>query len=201
MAQAAKKNTPHGSAKERILITAYDLFYTQGFQSTGVNQIIEETGVSKATFYANYKSKEALGLAYLEERDRRETELVGKILHKYSTPREQFIGIVKELKAWMEDTKYRGCGFANMASEVIDHSSPMRAVVTHHYDAFRKLAKDLIIQMKDEDPEKYSHIDEDHVSDLYFIIIEGAIIASQCYGEIWPFENAIRAARELLDHL
>ena len=56
------------SSRERIIATANELFYRQGYHQTGINQIIEESGVAKATFYSNFKSKEELCVEYLRER-------------------------------------------------------------------------------------------------------------------------------------
>ena len=52
--------------RRKILETASRLFYLQGYNATGINQIIEESGVAKATLYEHYRSKEDLLLAYLE---------------------------------------------------------------------------------------------------------------------------------------
>lgn len=69
------KNGNSRNARERILDTAFDLFYRQGYFQTGINQIIEEAGVAKATFYNNFRSKEELCTEYLRERDKVEIEL------------------------------------------------------------------------------------------------------------------------------
>jgi AcrR family transcriptional regulator len=60
----------HSEIRERILQTASDLFYLEGLNSVGVNRIIEEADVAKATFYRHFPSKELLVLAYLDEMDR-----------------------------------------------------------------------------------------------------------------------------------
>ena len=57
------------NAREKILRVANRLFYQNGYRATAVNQIIEEAAVAKATFYSHFKSKEALGLAYLDLRE------------------------------------------------------------------------------------------------------------------------------------
>ncbi|MFT6754704.1 MAG: AcrR family transcriptional regulator, partial [Urechidicola sp.] len=44
--------------KERIIATASDLFYNQGYNQTGINQIISEAGVAKASLYQHFRSKE-----------------------------------------------------------------------------------------------------------------------------------------------
>ena len=46
---------------------AADLFYKQGYRATGVNEVIEKSGVAKATFYSHFPSKDDLALAYLRQ--------------------------------------------------------------------------------------------------------------------------------------
>ena len=52
------------SPRERILDTATILFHQQGYNSTGINQIISEAKVAKASFYQHFKSKDDLCAAF-----------------------------------------------------------------------------------------------------------------------------------------
>ena len=61
--------TPAGHAREKILATAFRLFYAQGFRAAGIDTIIAESGVAKATFYKYFPAKDDLILAYLEKVD------------------------------------------------------------------------------------------------------------------------------------
>jgi AcrR family transcriptional regulator len=56
------------SPKERIVATTFDLFAKQGYNSTGINQIIADAGVAKASFYLHFKSKEDLCVEFLNVR-------------------------------------------------------------------------------------------------------------------------------------
>src|ERR1700748_2148842 len=56
--------------RERILAVAERLFYTEGVRATGTEKIMSLAEVAKATFYRHFESKDALVLAYLENRDR-----------------------------------------------------------------------------------------------------------------------------------
>ena len=55
------------TARQKIMQAALDLFRKQGFEATGVDQLIQQAGVSKGSFYHAFKSKEALGLAVLDD--------------------------------------------------------------------------------------------------------------------------------------
>ncbi|GAP56702.1 uncharacterized HTH-type transcriptional regulator YxaF, partial [Arthrobacter sp. Hiyo6] len=63
-AQAAR--VPAGPAREKILATAFRLFYAQGLRAAGIDTIIAESGISKATFYKYFPAKDELILAYLD---------------------------------------------------------------------------------------------------------------------------------------
>ncbi len=65
-------DVPALPARERILATAYRLFYREGIRATGIDKVIAEAGgVTKVTFYRHFPSKDALILAYLELRHQR----------------------------------------------------------------------------------------------------------------------------------
>lgn len=53
-------------ARERLLETATRLFYAEGIHTVGIDRIIAEAGIAKATFYRHFKTKEDLVVAYLE---------------------------------------------------------------------------------------------------------------------------------------
>ena len=53
-------------AKDRILEAATELFYKRGVNATGIDLIISEAGIAKATLYNNFESKEVLVAKYLE---------------------------------------------------------------------------------------------------------------------------------------
>ena len=56
-------------ARERALRTAYRLFSRHGVQAIGIDRIIAEAGIAKATLYRHFRSKEELVVAALERRE------------------------------------------------------------------------------------------------------------------------------------
>ena len=61
----SKKN--ERNTKGKIITAAWDLFYEQGYENTTVEEIIEESGTSKGSFYHYFEGKDALlgSLSYI----------------------------------------------------------------------------------------------------------------------------------------
>jgi len=55
----------HSAVRQTIIETASDLFYHNGYNLTGINEVIQEAGIAKATLYNHFKSKDDLCSAYL----------------------------------------------------------------------------------------------------------------------------------------
>src|SRR3954470_21573704 len=61
--------TPAGSARNRILDTAFRLFYAHGPRGVGVDTVVAHSGVAKATLYKHFPRKDDLVVAYLDRVD------------------------------------------------------------------------------------------------------------------------------------
>jgi AcrR family transcriptional regulator len=83
------------SARERILAAAYELFATQGIRAVGIDAIIERSGVARMTLYRHFASKNALVLAFLEQRQERWTRswLQHEVELRASEPRARLLAI------------------------------------------------------------------------------------------------------------
>lgn len=62
--------------KSRIVSAAWKLFYEQGYEDTTIEEIIEESGTSKGSFYHYFEGKDALlgSLAYMMDEKYEELE-------------------------------------------------------------------------------------------------------------------------------
>src|SRR6202166_2107173 len=75
-----------GTARERLLAAANELFYAEGVQTVGVDRIIEHAGVAKASLYNLFGSKEALVAAYLASRHERTTSRLTEAIERVDDP-------------------------------------------------------------------------------------------------------------------
>ncbi|MCM3748625.1 TetR/AcrR family transcriptional regulator [Paenibacillus pasadenensis] len=117
--------TKKESAKERILGVASELFYTEGIRAVGIDRIIAESGVAKASFYRNFATKDDLVVAFLEQRQLRSLSKIEEARKLYpEEPVKQLHFLVKVLSASIRQPEFRGCPFTNTLLEFPDSAHP-----------------------------------------------------------------------------
>ncbi|MDX8400425.1 MAG: TetR/AcrR family transcriptional regulator [Gallionellaceae bacterium] len=103
------------SARERILLTADDLFYREGVRATGINRIIAESGVTKVTFYRYFPCKNELICKFLEDRHQRWMLWFIDALQRHGGGIKALVPCLGE---WFNDENFRGCAFINSVGEL-----------------------------------------------------------------------------------
>ena len=124
--------TPAGQAKDKILATAFRLFYAHGLRAAGIDTIIAESGVAKATFYKYFPAKDDLILAYLEQVDGVWTgQLHAAAEAAGPDPAAQLVGLFDALSTACRRDGYRGCAFINAAAESATGTRVHERTVAH----------------------------------------------------------------------
>src|SRR5664279_1098703 len=123
---------PPSEARARILDVASRLFYARGLRAVGVDTIIAESGVAKATFYKHFPAKDDLVLAYLDRVDEAWTGQLHRAAEAAGRePREQLVGLFDALDSACRGDGYRGCGFLNAAAETVPGTAVHERTVAH----------------------------------------------------------------------
>jgi|SRR3954451_11566172 len=115
------------SARDRLLAAANELFYTEGVHTVGIDRIIEHAGVAKASLYNTFGSKDELVEAYLRSRHASITDRIRRALQRYSTPREQLLGVFEAQGELFATPDYHGCAFVNATAEGADSRAQLAA--------------------------------------------------------------------------
>jgi len=190
----SQTGTRAGGARERILDTASRLFYEQGYQATGVNQIVEEAGVAKASFYHHFPAKEALAVAWLDRRHVTWMADFQSAVEAHDEPEKRLAAVFGFLETWAEEPGYRGCAFLNMTSEFPDAGAPVRERIRQHKSSLRRYLGRLEADLRGED----GGTARGGPGDALYLLAEAAMVESQNFGSTWPIEKARDAAQELL---
>ncbi|MBO4208076.1 TetR/AcrR family transcriptional regulator [Micromonospora echinofusca] len=182
---------PPGGARERILDTAFRLFYAYGPRGVGVDTVIAESGVAKATLYKHFPSKDQLVLAYLDRVDQVWfASLRSAARAAGPEPREQLVGMFDALGSACRREGYHGCAFINTAAES-PAGSAVHARTVEHKRLVRAWVTDLARQAGAADP--------DLLARQLTLLVDGGLAAGVLDGDPAAVEAARQAARSLVD--
>jgi AcrR family transcriptional regulator len=138
------------AARRRLLDTATRLFYAGGIHAVGIDRIIAEAGVAKATFYKHFPSKDELVVAYIEEQDRLGRAAVAALPKQ--APREMIAAIMGRISEAVVAGGWRGCPFHNAAAEYPDPTSPVRRAIDARRAWYHDSLRDLLAAAGDPAP-------------------------------------------------
>ena len=144
---AGSHHTSVAPAKRRILETANRLFYDEGIRSVGIDRLISESGVTKATFYKHYGSKDRLIVEYISQRHNLAREDVDTIIREASTPKLALQALIDRTVADVVSPGFRGCAFINAATEFTDSRHAVRQIVSDHREWYAETLSDLLKEL------------------------------------------------------
>ena len=130
------------SARERLLTAADDLFYRDGVQSVGIDRIVQQAGVAKASLYNLFGSKEELVRAYLDARHANTREQVERALTRFRTPRERLLGVFDAQGQLFTEPGFNGCAHMTASAEALP-GSPTECAADRYRQWVRTMFTDL----------------------------------------------------------
>lgn len=112
--------------RDKILATATNLFESRGIQASGVDTIIAEAGIAKATLYNHFPSKNLLITAYLREKsDRFYAWLNSSLASKKANSLDILISLCELVEQWIMTPEFHGLPFHIASVEFPDPDHPI----------------------------------------------------------------------------
>ena len=181
-----KRDDSGSDARERTLSTAYRLFSQHGVQAVGVDRIIAEAGIAKATLYKHFGSKQELVLAALQRREDVWSRgwLEQEIMRRAGTPTTRLLAIFDLFDEWFRRDDYESCLFIKALLEEDDRTSPIAQASVAHLTNVHTLIRDLAEEAGIADPDVFAN--------RWQLLMMGAITAASA-GDV----DAALRAREL----
>jgi AcrR family transcriptional regulator len=183
--------TRPSAARERILATAFELFYARGIRAVGIDLIIARSGVAKATFYKHFPSKDDLVLAYLDKVDGVWFgQLAAAAEAAGPDPAEQLVGMFDALRTACRRDGYRGCAFINAAAES-QPGTPVHQRTVKHKSAVLAWVRDLAEQTGAHEP--------DTLARSLTLLLDGGLASGSLDADPQAPAAAKASARALID--
>lgn len=187
-----KRSSSGVSAAERIRNSARELFYNNGIRGVGVEEIVQNAGVTKPSLYRAYESKDGLAAVYLDEFYRTcRTRFEEAETACPNDPRGQLLAYFDGLAERASHPAYRGCGLTNAILEFPDRDHPVRREAAPLKQAMADWIASRVTLLDARDPEA--------LTAGLVLLMEGIFVAGQAFAPPGPSAHAGRVVRLMLD--
>ncbi|MFT4012747.1 MAG: TetR/AcrR family transcriptional regulator [Paracoccus sp. (in: a-proteobacteria)] len=182
--------TRRSAVADHILGIAGGLFYREGIRAVGIDRIILEADIAKATLYRHYRSKEDLVLAYLQGRHTLVMEGLEEVQVQLPDPRDQIAEIFERLRIKAENPEFRGCAFGLAVAE---HGESARIV------DMARMHKNAVAEVLNGIARRAALPDADRIGRHLALLYDGALARRAIYGSAAPMAEARECALALFD--
>lgn len=183
-------------ARDRILRAASKLFYAKGYPNTGINEVLEEAGAFKKSFYTYFPSKKDLGKAYLLYQEEEILGLAKRIMEKEKVYSIFIVTWLRLVKRGLRRSYLYGCPYANLSNQT--HDEPELSDFVK--EALHRWVSEFEVYLTREcnwrDGKKISSSMAKELSERILFYYQGAM---QLYGMSGDLKYVDRLQTELLD--
>lgn len=168
------------------------MFSRRGIRAVGVDELIDGAGVAKATFYNHFDSKDALGLAFLEERERVWTKgwVEAEARKRGRTPEQRLLAIFDLFDEWFHRGDFEGCSFVNVLLEFGGiRANPLGRAAANHLENIRAIVRSFAREAGFRDPSSFAL--------SWHILMKGSIVQAG-EGDLEAAKRAKAIARLLI---
>ena len=176
----------HSEIKQTIIETASDLFYKNGYNLTGINEIIREAGIAKATLYSHFRSKDDICLAYLEYKNSAFLENLKAHVSKSSKGKQQLLAIFDFLKIFFKDKDFNGCWCLRTVAEIPTEKEMIRNEIKNQKNQLLQFINHLV----EANLPKQSAKESKALARRIYLLYEGAVAESHLHQNKWPIDSA-----------
>ena len=172
--------------RETIVKTASELFYRNGYNSTGINEIIRESGIAKATLYYHFKSKEDICLSYLKYMNVNFLDNIREYCYSKPDNKLRVLSIFDYLEKLFRDKEFNGCWCIKTISEIPKDDKNIRKEIQNQKNELIEFIGDLA---KSHIKNKSAKGQDSKIRQIY-LLYESAVGESQLHQKNWPIKEA-----------
>ncbi|WP_346316567.1 TetR/AcrR family transcriptional regulator [Chitinophaga sp. YIM B06452] len=181
------------SVNDRILETASRLFYDQGYNLTGINQIIAEAEIAKASLYSHYNSKTEILLAYLDSWAQDFSQRLESHLKSIKGPKNKLFGLFEFHIEMYRHSNYTGCPMLKIKAEVPRTETAVWERIEKSKKAIRQIIKKQV-----QDMDNKSGLADQALANLIYYLLEGATVSATIASSPDDIKSALDSLKKLI---
>lgn len=195
-----KKRRPGEVTRKRLVDVARRLFLQQGYEATGIAQILKQSGVNSGSLYYFFRTKEDLLLAVLDwYLENLHSEVIDPAKEKTSDPIERVFAVMDGYRQMLTATHCRmGCPIGNLALEMGDKSAPVRRKIAQNFanwcEAIRALLEPALGRLP-------PGTNLGALATFCLTVMEGGVMQARATGDVSGFDNCVALLRDYFERL
>lgn len=191
---------PASTTRDRIILAAVELFYTHGYEATGMAQILKKSRANSGSFYFFFKSKEHLLDAVL---DWYLTNLEPILLRPvYETTKDPIGRIFLLLDGYRQKVLITNFTFTCPIGRLALEIDPARRKIHNKIAANFRGWTDAVRQCLQDAADRFpAGTDFDQLSQFVLTVMEGGVMQSRAHRSIVAFDSSVNQLRHHIDHL
>ena len=189
------------TTQESILTAARDLFLSKGYPTTTVDEIVENAGVSKGSFYHAFPSKEEMGISLLEWYQLGGADkLMSGPFAQIKDPKKRMFAFLDHIENIAKDVWGNGCLLGTLGLELAETSPKIRKKITLIFSEFVTRLEPIFEPAGRKKGAK-GHPTAKEVAEQYLVMFEGAIMLTRVYKDWGYFTRGLQNFRNQLKYL
>ena len=188
------------NTRDRLIDTAMELFHSQGYQATGVAQILKKAEGNSGSLYYFFPTKEDLLLAVLEKyKLMLHPALLEPNWSRIDDPIEKVFGLLDGYRRLLMMTECNyGCPIGNLALEIGHSHAKARQLLADNFKGWRDAVHECLNAADDRLP---SDVDRAQLASFVLTVMEGAVMQARTERSLKPFDDAVTQLRDYFDRL
>jgi AcrR family transcriptional regulator len=187
-------------SRQKIIDVARELFWQNGYETTGVAEILQKAGIGSGSLYWFFKKKEDILVAVLDQYRRMlETMIAAPAYRQSGDPIERIFLILNFYRIFLMENDFKlGCPIGNVVIELGNKYEKVRQLTVMNFECWRGMIKKCL---NDANDRLLPDSDHDDLSIYILTVIQGAVLQSRAYKDIVYFDKSIIQLRSHINSM
>ena len=188
------------ATRQRIVMTALEMFYVKGYNSTSIADILSRSQVHSGSLYHFFPGKQDVLVAVLEWfRDGIDENLFAHAWAGVDDPIERIFSLLNGYRVHLVSSDFMyGCPIGSLALELHEPDPRVRELLAVNFSNWVSGVEECLIDAGDRLPEG---TDRRALAEFILTIMEGAIMQARTARDITLFDRNVEVLRGHLDNL
>lgn len=185
---------PISDTRSRLVLTAMQLFWEKGYNSTSIADVLQTAKVNSGSLYYFFPSKTDLLAAVLDLYH----EGIGPMLLEpawagVEDPIEKIFALLARYRKSLADSDcFYGCPIGSLALELHEPDPAVRERLARNFDAWIEAVAACLLQAKSRLP---ADLNRRELAQFVLTTMEGGVMQARTFRDIDYFDAAVRQLR------